>query len=122
MVAVQVGQEDGIDVLGVDSGIFELHEKPASSPHGLRADAGIHENRTFGRTQYVRTDAPAQGLAVGESPGISVPVRFPLILHDPGEDLIQPEKCALHVREGGDFDPSYRDAIQDPTSRRKPCT
>jgi len=98
MVTVQVGQEDGIYVLRIDPRILEIDEQLAACTHGLRTDAGVYQHRALRGTQHVSPDASAQGVAVSESPRVSVQVRLPLILHNAGEDLVELEESPLDIR------------------------
>src|ERR671921_129190 len=113
MVPVQVRQEHRIYILGIQPSVLQVHEQLSAGPRRLRADPGVYQDRTSRRPQYVRPDASPEGVAVGESPGVSVNVRFPLIPRHTGEDPIQPEKSPLYVSQGGDLDPPNLDALQD---------
>jgi hypothetical protein len=116
MVPVQVRQKHGVYVFGIHPGVLQICQQFAARTHHLRADSGIHQDRALRGAQEVRPDAPPEGVAVGESPRVPVNVWLPLLVRHTGEDLIQPEKSPLHVREGGDLDPPYLDAPQDQAS------
>ena len=99
MVWMQVREEDGVHLLGTDTGVVQFGHEPSidASPKlldragagGVAPEAGIHEDGTSLRAQEITPVMVVPGIRATEQLWVALPERFPGVRRDGGKELTQ---------------------------------